>query len=58
MEPIVLTDPLVTPNNDLLFAIIGDKSIFWQRINNHLYLNHKDISEVWRFYNDENQKTL
>ena len=52
MEPIILTNPEITPDNDLVFAIIGDKSILWQKIMSHLHENHKDISEVWRFYND------
>ena len=52
MEPIVLTDPTITPDNKLIYTIIGDKSIYWQKILDYLYQNHKDISEVWRFYND------
>jgi hypothetical protein len=52
MEPIALTDPNVTPDNELVFSMIGDKSVYWQQIMSYLYQNHKDISEVWRFYND------
>lgn len=52
MDPIVLTDPSVKPNNDIVFPIIGDKSIFWQKIINYLYDNYNDISEEWNFYND------
>lgn len=52
MEPIVLTDPAVTPDNELVFSIIGHKSAYWQRIMNWLSENHRDSSEVWRFYND------
>lgn len=52
MEPIALTDPTITPDNELVFSMIGEKRVYWQQIMEHLYLNHKDISDVWRFYND------
>jgi hypothetical protein len=52
MEPVVLTDPFIIPNEVLVFSIIGDKSILWQGIISYLHDNHSDISEVWRFYND------
>jgi len=52
MEPIILTDPNITPDDNLVFAIIGEKRILWQKIMSHLHENHRDISEVWRFYND------
>ena len=52
MEPIALTDPSIIPDNELVFIMIGDKSVFWQQILDHLYQNHKDITEIWRFYND------
>lgn len=52
MEPIVLTDKFVTPNEELVFSIIGDKSVFWKMIINYLHDNHPDISEVWKYYND------
>lgn len=52
MEALILKDPLVIPTDDLVFSIIGDKSVLWQRIISYLYENHKDISEVWNFYND------
>jgi hypothetical protein len=52
MEPIVLTDPTVTPNQDLVFSRIGDRSILWLQISDYLYQHHSDISEEWKFYND------
>lgn len=52
MEPIVLTDPNVHPNDELVFSIIGENSIYWQQIIDYLYENHFDITEEWRFYND------
>ena len=52
MEPIALTDPSIIPDNELVFSLIGDKRVYWEQIMEHLYHHHKDISEVWRFYND------
>lgn len=52
MEPIVLNDKSVTPTEDLVFSIIGDKRILWQQILNYLHDNYNDITEVWKFYND------
>ncbi len=52
MDAIVLTDRFTTPTDELIFSIIGDKKIFWQRIVSYLHDNHSDISEVWRFYDD------
>jgi hypothetical protein len=52
MNPVLLTDPNVTPDEKQVFAIIGDKSTLWLELHDYLYQQHKDISEVWRFYND------
>lgn len=52
MEPIVLTDPNVTPTTESLFERIGEKQKLWLMLSDYLYQHHTDISEVWRFYND------
>src|SRR5690606_36674007 len=52
MENIALTDQILKPNEDIVFAIIGEKRVFWQQIMTYLHTNHTDISEVWKFYND------
>ena len=52
MEPIVLTDPNVQPTDELIFSIIGENSVYWQKLIDYLYDHHSDISEQWRFYND------
>jgi hypothetical protein len=52
MEAIILTDRFTTPTDELIFAIIGDKRVLWQRILNYLHDNHADITDVWRFYDD------
>ena len=52
MEPIVLLDRTVRPTDEIVFSIIGDKSILWQEIRTYLCEHHTDITEEWNFYND------
>ncbi|MBA4411334.1 MAG: DUF3788 family protein [Bacteroidota bacterium] len=52
MEPIVLTDPNVQPTDELIFSIIGENSVYWDKIIDYLYDNYSDITEECRFYND------
>ncbi|HWS00882.1 MAG TPA: DUF3788 family protein [Prolixibacteraceae bacterium] len=52
MEQIVFTDPAVTPDEELVFAQIGDNSIYWKTIEEYLYRHHSGITQQWRFYND------
>jgi hypothetical protein len=52
MEPLILTDKALKPNDEIVFSIIGDNSIFWQEIMKYPYDNYKDISQQWNFYND------
>jgi hypothetical protein len=37
MEPIVLTDPTVQPTDELIFEIIGENSIYWEKLIEYLY---------------------
>lgn len=52
MNPIVTTDPTITPDEALVFSYIGDKSILWNTLKEYLYTHHSDITEIWRYYND------
>jgi hypothetical protein len=52
MEVNVLTDRLVKPDDELVFSIIGEKSILWRMIFSYLHLNYPDIAGEWKFYND------
>jgi len=52
MEPIVLTDPNVQPTDELIFSIIGENSVYWEKVIDYLYDNYSDIAEEWRFYSD------
>ena len=52
MEPKVLTDESVVPNEELIFSIIGEKELLWQQTMSYLYDNNKDISQTWKYYKD------
>jgi len=52
MEPIVLTDPTIQPTDELIFGIIGENSVYWEKLVDYLYEKHLNITEEWRFYND------
>lgn len=52
MEPIVLIDKSIQPDDALILSIIGEKQILWQQIIQHLYENYTDVSEEWKYYND------
>lgn len=48
----VLNDKNIQPNEELTSTIIGDKQLIWNQVMSYLYDNNKDISEVWKYYND------
>jgi len=52
MEPIVLTDPNIQPTDELIFGIIGENSVYWEKLVDYLYEKHLNITEEWRYYND------
>ncbi len=52
MEPIVLVDKSIFPDDELIFSIIGEKQILWKQIMQYLHDQYPDITEVWNFYND------
>jgi hypothetical protein len=52
MEPTILNDKLLKPNDEIVFAIIGDKKVLWEQIRAYLNENQKDIFEEWKYYND------
>lgn len=47
-----LTDKSIKPTDELVFSIIGNKELLWKQTLSYLYDNNKDISEVWKYYND------
>lgn len=54
-EPLVLSDKNVFPTEDILYSIIGDNKIVWQKIMAYVKDNYKEITEEWRYYNDGRQ---
>jgi hypothetical protein len=54
-EKLVLGDKSIYPSDDILFSIIGDKLIVWQKIKDFLNDNYKSITEEWRYYIDGKQ---
>jgi hypothetical protein len=54
-ENLILSDKQITPTDDYIFSIIGEKRILWQSIMNYVSENYKDISGSWNYYNDGKQ---
>jgi hypothetical protein len=54
-ELLALSNPSVYPSDDLVFSLIGEKKVFWQKILKHVLENNKDISWAWNYYNDGKQ---
>ena len=54
-ELLVLTDKLTLPTPELLSSILGEKSLWWDQIVNSVKADYKEVSEVWRYYNDGKQ---
>lgn len=52
MNPIVLTDNSVEPNDEIVFSHIGEKRFLWEQLMNHLKTSKKDMNGEWRYYND------
>ncbi len=51
-ENILLTDILVYPSDEIIFAIIGEKKMLWKAIMKYMSDNYAGSSGEWRFYND------
>lgn len=51
-EIFVMSDPLLRPDEKLIFSIIGEKKILWQEIMNYLKSNYPDASGQWNYYKD------
>jgi hypothetical protein len=54
-EKPVLGDKSVYPSEEILFSILSDKKVIWQKILSYVKDNYKDITEEWRYYNDGKQ---
>lgn len=51
MEPAILNDKSVIPNDEIIFSIIGDTELLWKQTFSYLYDNSKDISVIWKYSN-------
>jgi hypothetical protein len=52
MEKLVLSDPSVFPDNDLIFGIIGSKKALWQKLLDGVHESYPDAIEQWNYYRD------
>jgi hypothetical protein len=51
-DSILLTDRNIYPTDDYIFAIIGEKKVFWKEIMSHMSSVYEDSAGQWNFYND------
>lgn len=54
-ELLALSDSSVEPTDDLIFSLIGERKIFWQKILNRISEEYENITWSWRYYNDGKQ---
>jgi hypothetical protein len=52
MEPLVLSDKSVYPDDDLIFSIIGNNSVYWKKLMTSIHEIYPASEEVWKYYND------
>lgn len=52
MEPLVLTDKSVTPTDNIIFSIIGENRVHWQKLFACLQEKYSDATGQWNYYND------
>ena len=50
-----LTDKNIIPTEELIFSVIGNNAVFWQRIMKHTADNYNETSGGWNYYNDGKQ---
>jgi hypothetical protein len=48
-------DRNIIPTEELIFSIIGENRVFWQRIMKYASENYGEISGSWNYYNDGKQ---
>jgi ABC-type uncharacterized transport system YnjBCD substrate-binding protein len=54
-ETFILSDPLVEPTEAFLSAVLGEKFTWWQLIKDYTVGNYREVTELWRYYNDGKQ---
>jgi hypothetical protein len=58
IEKLVLSDPEKKPDDKLIFSIIGERKILWQKIMDYLKSDYPDASGDWNYYKDGKQWLL
>ncbi len=54
-EILALSDRLVQPTDELIFSLIGERKIYWQKILGRISEEYKNITWSWNYYNDGKQ---
>jgi hypothetical protein len=52
MEKPIFSDPNHHPSEEIIFSHLGKTQSLWKELFDYIHVNHPDISEEWRFYND------
>jgi hypothetical protein len=52
MEPLVLIDKTVNPTDDLIFSMIGENRVHWQKLITSIHNKYPDSLGQWNYYND------
>jgi len=52
MEPLVLTDRSVVPDDQLIRSIIGENYAHWETLIQVVREKYPDAESVWKYYND------
>jgi hypothetical protein len=47
-----LSDRNSIPDEELIFNIIGERRVYWQRIIKYASDNYRETSGMWNYYND------
>jgi hypothetical protein len=50
-----LNDKNIIPTDELVFSVIGDRRVLWQRILQYTSGIHSDVTGTWNYYNDGKQ---
>jgi len=52
MEQHVLIDKNIFPTDEIIYSYIGKSKILWQSVFEYIHINHPELTEQWKFYND------
>ncbi len=50
-----LNDKNIVPTDELIFSVIGDKKLLWERIMQNVSGSLSDATGTWNYYNDGKQ---